>query len=216
MTGRDYPGFDIGDDTVIWRYQTFGRFQCVLDGRLYFAAAHQFDDSFEGAVTDAERAARVAAQARLFPTERSLQASILERMSAAFGELRRLTKINCWQATTHENVAMWERYTRSSPTGIAVKSTVGSVKRALREFRLRPEYGEEPIYVGRVKYLDYAVEPLGAHSMLDIFFRKRVEYRDESEVRLVLPLRGAEEFGVPVPRDGVIVDIDARTLVHEV
>jgi hypothetical protein len=211
---RDQPEFEAGDETVIWRYMPLRRFHDLLSGHLYFAAARQFDDPFEGAITDAERAWREQEAKRDFDDEDT--ESWLAGMSSAFAELRRLTKVNCWHAATGENVAMWERYLHEKNAGVAVRSTVGGLKEALHEFRLRPTYGEETIVVGRVRYIDFAAHEVIHRSMLEIFLYKRIEYRDEQEIRAILSLRMAEEFGVAVPPRGVHVGVDLAKLVDEV
>ena len=52
--------------------------------------------------------------------------------------------------------------------------------------------------------------------MLSIFLYKRIEYRDEHEIRALLSLRMATEFGVPIPGDGVTVGTDVDALINEV
>ena len=125
-----------------------------------------------------------------------------------------MTKINCWHARAHENVSMWERYCPRG--GVAVRSTVGRLKRALEDFRLDPRYGAEPIRIGRVKYLDYDADDFADGSMLGIFFHKRAAFEDESEVRAILSLRMAVEFGVPIPDAGVPVAVDLTELIDQV
>lgn len=213
MAGIDFRGFEAADDLVVWRYMSVDRLRNLLSGHLYFSAAQQFEDVFEGAITTAEQERRLLAARRIFPDDETMQASSVQLTSRAFKDLRRMTKISCWHAMPHENVAMWERY---SSTGVAVGSTVASLKRSLHEFRLEPEYGTEPIYVGRVRYLDYGVEDMSDSTMLGIFLHKRIEYRDESEVRALLSLRTAQEFGVPIPDSGVRVRIDLTELINEV
>jgi len=216
MTGVDYPGFEAGDETVIWRYMSFERFVDLLSGELYFAAAHQFDDEFEGAITQAAQEQRQMWARELYPDDADMQQSDLDGDSWAFAELRRLTKVSCWHARATENVAMWERYRSNTGAGVAVASTVGALKRSLQEFRLKPTYGEERIMVGRVHYIDYAHDHMTDSSMLGIFLYKRIEYEDEREVRALLSLRMAEEFAVPVPDDGAIVSVDPVELIHQV
>jgi len=203
------------DDTVIWRYMTVERFNDVVSGSLYFAAATQFDDVFEGSITEAQFARRRAQHARTFDVQHDVDAA-LASTSRAFAELRRLTKINCWHAAEHENVAMWERYLPKGTCGVAVRSTVGSLRSALLPFRLDPAYGEEGIVVRRVHYLDYSKDDFEDRSMEAPFFYKRIEFRDEQEVRAVLSLRMAEEFGVPIPEQGVFVGVDPQQLIDEV
>ncbi len=50
MPASDYEGFKLEDETVIWRYISLPRLRSLLVDGLYFAAAHQFDDTFEGAI----------------------------------------------------------------------------------------------------------------------------------------------------------------------
>jgi len=216
VTADDYPGFEAGDATVIWRYMSTKRFQDLLSGHLYFAAARQFDDDFEGAITEAQRKWRESDAGSVFPESEQLQASHLEALSHAFEDLRRMTKINCWHASAHENVAMWERYLPHNADGVAVRSTVGGVKHSIQEFRLQPSYGEEQIRVGLVHYIDYSTEEMIDRSMLGIFLHKRIEFRDEGEVRFLLSLRRAAEYGVPISDDGVMVQLDLDLMVDEI
>jgi len=203
------------DETVIWRYLSAERLRDVLSGSLYFAAATQFDDAFEGAITDAQFAKRRAQSERFLSAKRDVDAA-LQSTSRAFAELRRLTKISCWHASDHENVSMWERYLPKGTCGVAVRSTVGSLKSALLPFRLEPRFGEEGIVVRKVQYLDFSKDEFPEQSMEAPFFFKRIEYRDEQEVRAVLSLRMAEEFGVQVPDLGVSVGVDPGQLIAEV
>jgi hypothetical protein len=215
MAATDYPGFEAGDDTVIWRYMALPRYEELLAGRLYFAAARQFDDRFEGAVTQAQSEWRREEAARWADNDAERDRA-LASTSWAFAELRRLTKISCWHARSHENAAMWERYRREGTSTVAVRSTVAALKSSMKPFRLQPRYGEERIRIGAVQYLDYAREEMADRSMLGVFLHKRVEYSDESEVRALLALTMAEEFGVAVPELGVTVTVLPELLVHEV
>ena len=210
MAGIDCPKFEVDDETVIWRFMSVERFRQLLAGELYFASASQFGDPFEGAVTAKESRRRFEALGFSYPagTEPDTYPSM-----RAFEDLRRMVKINCWHAAPWENVQMWERYLRDGG-GVAVQSTVGALKAALRPFRLKPEYGEEQIRVGQVRYVDYANDEMQDRSMTDVFLHKRIEFSDESEVRAVVSLRVAAEFGVEIPNDGIIVAVDPRELIR--
>jgi hypothetical protein len=52
MAGVDFPTFETPDDTMIWRYMRLPAYHDLLRGELYFPAAHQFDDRFEGAINE--------------------------------------------------------------------------------------------------------------------------------------------------------------------
>lgn len=215
MVAIDYEQLSASDSQVIWRYMALERFEDLLDSRLYFAAAHQFEDAFEGAASASELARRRADAERVLPKDLGAQDDLLALESRAFEDLRRMTKVNCWHAAEHENVAMWDRYLRGK-AGVAVVSTVRRLKDCMHPFRLEPHYGEEPIVVGRVEYLDFDTEEMRDRSMLGTFLHKRREYRDEREVRALLSLRMASEFGVQIPADGVVVRVDPRTLADRV
>jgi hypothetical protein len=66
-----------------------------------------------------------------------------------------------------------------------------------------------------VRYIDYAREDMADCSMLGLFFHKRIEFHDECEVRALLSLRTAAEFGVPIPDDGLFVEADRNELIHQ-
>lgn len=215
MAGVDQAGFEAGDDTIIWRYTSVAWFESLLVEGLYFAAAQQFDDQFEGSITDAAQALRERCWPSLGPSDRVGQEWLEQQVSEAFGDLRRMTKISCWHALHHENAAMWDRYLGQN-AGVAIRSTVGSLKRALRDFRLRPEYGAEPIVVAKVRYIDYATEEMTDDSMLGIFLHKRLEFCYEREVRALLSLRVAVEFGISIPNGGLVVAVDHAELIDEV
>jgi len=208
MVGIDYEHFAAPNDLVIWRYMSLDRLQALVHGHLYFPSARQFSDPFEGAITDAERIKRL----RAVGVTRLSTGS--EGSIAAFEELRRLMKISCWYGSLHENIAMWERYGPMS--AVAVASSVESLKLSLHEFRLRPEYGEEEIKVGRVRYINYASDVMEYQSMEAHFMYKRIEFRDEQEIRALLSLRMTEEFGASVPELGVSVDLNPQELIHEI
>lgn len=193
------------------------RFESLLAEGLYFAAAAQFDDAFEGAITEAEETRRQLEAERMYPEDGEARDCVVKQLSGAFEDLRRMTMLSCWhESTGHENVAMWDRYVAPDTAGVAVVSTAHQLKASLLPFRLAPDYGEEPIVVGRVRYIDYANETMDDRTMLGIFMHKRIEYRDEREVRAILSLRMADEFGVAIPNGGAFVDVDLAVLISEV
>jgi hypothetical protein len=216
MAAIDCACFEAAETTVIWRYMSAARLRDLLGGGLFFAAASQFDDQFEGAVTQAEQVVRRQTATRMFPDDEPAQAEMLSGLSDAFEDLRRMTKISCWHARPEENIAMWERYRPTSGEALAIRSTVGALKQSLRDFRLKPHYGSETIRVGAVRYIDYATDTMSDGSMLGIFLHKRLEYSDEHEIRALLSLRMAAEFGVQIPDGGVSVPIDPQIMIDEI
>ena len=83
---RQFWGDAENTDEPLWRYFKTHRFVEFLESsQLYFAAATQFEDDFEGAV---------AVQSPEYKVDPRY--SQMEFAEKAVFELKRLTKINCW------------------------------------------------------------------------------------------------------------------------
>ncbi|HNS19398.1 MAG TPA: DUF86 domain-containing protein [Sedimentisphaerales bacterium] len=178
--------FDVNLD-IVW--------QTVTEDLPHFPSARQFEDPFEGAV---------AVLAHDFPTDPRYPD--LDYPDRAFEELRRLTKINCWHCADYESAAMWKLYA-SNRMGVAVRTSAERLRTALQPFRLAPRFGEEEPYWGRVRYVDLHTERLRV-GMEHRFFYKHRAFEWEREFRVVISLRMAEEWAVPVPADGIDVPFD--------
>ncbi|WP_224101868.1 DUF2971 domain-containing protein [Paraburkholderia caribensis] len=188
----------------IWRYFKPSRFHDFMTtGELYFASARQFQDPFEGAVA-------------VLPPGFPVDPRYTEREGSerAFEELRRLTKISCWHRASYESDAMWQLYA-GAWKGVAIRTTPGRIAKAAKPFRLNPEYGQEDLWAGYVRYVDLLKERLRV-SMLDRFWYKHMAFSWEREFRLAISLRMAEEYGVKVPEDGIKVQFDVSQLVDRI
>jgi hypothetical protein len=75
---------------------------------------------------------------------------------------------------------MWKLYT-SGNDGIAISSTVGRLKSALRDF-------SDDFLIGRVRYIDHLKADDDDISAYTPVFRKRLSYEHEREVRDVISL----------------------------
>jgi hypothetical protein len=206
---REFAGFELSRDsgTKVWRYMALDRFQALLQSRaLYFASARQFTDHYEGAISRLDNQRRIALSA---------YAGADGHISNAFEQLRRLTKISCWHMSAHESEAMWRLYVAEGK-GVAIQSTIARLAASFSSFRLDPSYGEETIWLGAVRYLDYRTTELPDRSMLGRFFCKRRSFSHEAEMRAVVSLRQAEEFAVQVPENGILVGVDLERLIERV
>jgi hypothetical protein len=138
-----------GDETF-WRYFRADRFIDAITNRtLYFASAREFEDRFEGAT------------AVVPPRPVDPRFDLMDGENRAFEQLRRLTKVSCWNRGQCESEAMWKLYA-SGRKGVAVRTTAGRLAASLRAFRLAPEYGEEEPVWGNVRYVDLAAVRLRA------------------------------------------------------
>jgi hypothetical protein len=100
--------------------------------------------------------------------------------------------------------------------GIAIQSTIGRLQSSFLPYRLKPEYDEESLQMGKVKYIDYGNDVMDDKSMLARFFYKRKSFSYEREVRVVVSLRMAEEFGVNIPEKGIFVGANLKQLISAV
>ena len=199
----------IGDQSLdmaepLWRYFKTDRFLDLLQSsHLYFAAARQFEDPFEGAV---------AVLPPGFPVDPRY--ADLDSHERAFEQLRRLTKVSCWHRATYESDAMWQLYA-GSRKGVAIRTNAKRIQAAAKPFRLQPEYGHEDLWAGNVNYVDLLKERLRVN-MMDRFWFKHMAFSWEREFRLAVSVRMAEEYGVQVPELGVQVDFDVSQLVDRI
>jgi hypothetical protein len=153
-----------GDETL-WRYFRADRFIDAITNRtLYFASAREFEDRFEGATAIVQ------------PRPIDARFDLIDSSDQAFEELRRLTKISCWNRGHCESEAMWKLYA-SERKGVAVRTTASRLAASLLPFRLAPEYGEEEPEWGSVRYVDLTAVRLQV-GMLERFVFQALCFRE--------------------------------------
>jgi len=161
------------DDSILWRYMDFAKFIDLLENsRLWFARADLLDDPREGDLTEAE-----VSQIR-----HSAPADLAEANITAFRKLRRENFVNCW-TTSGESMAMWDLYARGS-AGVAIKSTVGGLKRAIVD-------AQDRVFIGVVEYLDWRTDTPWRNNVLSQYVRKDFGFAHEKEVRMIIWAAGS-------------------------
>ena len=183
------------ENTVVWRYMDFAKFVEMLETRtLWFARLDQLEDPLEGTHTDAE----------LARIKKSLGKSKAKSLIKIFRYARRELFVSCWHAGSAESLAMWDLYGKSSGI-VAIKSTVGRLREAAVTC-------SEPVFVSRVKYIDWSDAP-GLDNVLVACSRKDLSYRHESEVRVII-------FGMAAERNkgklGISLPVSLNRLITEV
>lgn len=202
---RNATGEEIDQDEHLWRYFKTERFTELLEtSELYFAAARQFQDRFEGATAVLPPDAYVDPR---YP----LDGEMGER---AFEQLRRLTKISCWHRSSYESDAMWQLYA-GAWKGVAIRTTPRRLCEAAATFRLEPHHKGEDLWGGSVKYVDLLQERLRVNSIAR-FWHKHMAFSWEREFRLGISLTSAEEFGAVVPEQGIKVPFNLELLVDSI
>jgi hypothetical protein len=94
---------------------------------------------------------------------------------------RDYTLINRWSISSVESYPLWKIYLGGSKSGVAMRSTVSKLKKAIDG---RSDSFNEDIFVGRVNYKDYIPEPkLTRFNLITI---KNAFYKSEEEMRLFI------------------------------
>lgn len=176
MPFQPHPNFKTPDDAaVLWRYMYFAKFIDLLETKsLWLCRLDLLDDPREGLYTDLE----------------------LERLSKysdgrarAAERDRSLGFVSCWRRCAGESMAMWDLY-GAGGRGVAVKTTVGSLKSAIAGF-------EQTLYIGRVRYVPWKKYDEDTGNVLALYVRKTEAYGHEREVRLVFWSTTTEPIWVP-------------------
>jgi hypothetical protein len=203
------------DFASIWRYTTWGRLCDILVRRaLFFARATTFNDPWEGSFPeeqfDPDRVEE--SWAHTAPFNEKTRAELHQRLLAHRDNMeanRHTNAVSCWHMSGEESDSHWRIYGHSDE-GVAIRSSVGHLKKALEMFK------ERSVFIGQVEYG-------GDNIKIDSGFRpivhKRSAFRHDQEVRAIVWEQESEPGGRPKPtfgEKGTYVDIDVGTLVQEV
>lgn len=118
--------------------------------------------------------------------------------------------INCWHASQHESLAMWNYYCKG-PGSVAIKSSVEKIKKAFT-------FTQHPVIIGKVQYFDNYSDETVCENTLPYILRKPLSYSFESEVRLITTpvlaaINGTSEM---INNDGAAVFANIKELVDEI
>jgi hypothetical protein len=209
---QEHPVFDraIDPDAPVWRYFDLAKFTAFLQQRaLFFARADLLGDPLEGSFTQAYAAQREALIGN--PPEgrtSQIQEEIFRHNERIFATDPKTIFVSCWHLGDHESMAMWRGY-GGGPYGVAIRSTFDRLDRSIPDMVENP-YRSEPVFVGRVRYIDYT--SLADHlphefNVYGRFMCKSVAYRDEREVRAVFTDFSTHMNAVPPPGYAVPVEL---------
>lgn len=204
------------NDTTIWRYMSFSRFEQLLNsGKLYLARIDQFSDFNEGAMTKATKN-------RHDEELRTQGASDLSGLLPWFHLFlnRKYWYASCWNCNDIESNLLWRSYGTPKIDDkfqfkVAIRSTVGKLLEAVNR---------EDIYLGKVNYLDFESDDpfVGQDSIQSgaLVYIKQKEYQDEKEIRLGFENNSSMVGGIlanlPETPKGITIDIELDKLIDEI
>ena len=204
-------------DSKLWRYMDFTKFISLLDLQsLFFVRGDKLDDPFEGSFPKVNSPVRPHLFGKDVPEQMLKEAS--QAIIDIFKKARPSILVNCWHENEYESAAMWKLYARDND-GIAVRTN-------FRHFT-ESFIGEEEIYVGKVKYIDFGSPsppddednlPLG--NVHHPFMYKRPHFEYEHEVRATVTSTLQLVLGDDAPPyyvgSGIYEKVDLDKLVEEI
>lgn len=182
-------------------------------GALFFSLVGDMEDNYEGFIYPIPSA------------ERSDPDGVARSGLALVSATIRTSLISCWTESEYESNLMWEKY--AGEEGVAIRTTFQGLKDSFTCVE------KDKAVFGQVTYVDYKdeVRRLGTAPL----YHKRMEYREENELRIALPgppfdrekhisyLQGSNLMDVNIPLDpdvaeqrGRYVPVDLGILVKEV
>jgi hypothetical protein len=194
------------NDAKLWRYLDLSRFlDLVTQKVLYFSRLREFDDKWEGVITQEQAESWFALQTEWGLKNGGNVEQTSKEIKQALIKTNDHFRVSCWHQNEAESVAMWKLYTRGSG-GVAIQTTSERLATSLTS--------EVMLLRGKVQYIDRA-RPLNANILFPSFseqliadaFRKRLSFRHENEVRLVYFDTGL---------DGGKVSVDTNRLIERI
>jgi hypothetical protein len=182
--------------TRIWRYMDFAKFVSFLERRaLFFAQLSTLSDPFEGAFAKANLTRRGIMQPGA-ANERYLRDPVFSR--------NRTVVVNCWHLGHHESVALWRQYA-SANASVCVQSTYRRLRQSIPD-----------VDIGRLRYIDYGLQPVPETHMALPLLHKRVAFSHERELRAFMFLSTRFYDGVEEAVGGYWRDVDLDVLIQRI
>jgi hypothetical protein len=190
---KAHPEFELPPtDSVVWRYMEIEKFRSLISERaLYFRRIDLLDDPFEGSLPNGNRGSQISqeydSRGKMVDYYRTQGINVTrEILNEMYGKpisgpsvlerFRRIHFVNCWHINEHESVAMWSLYLKTGK-GIAIKTNMHNLINCLNT--------EIDIHIGKVKYVDYRIDKLPEHNVLNFLMSKQIQYQHENELRML-------------------------------
>lgn len=179
------------DETIIWKYLDLSKFlDLLLSNRMFMARSDKFEDQFEGTFSE--------------PTYEEIKKLLADNPEYldAYKSKRKNIVISSWHANWYESYAMWQVFTKNNE-GLAIQSTIGSLKKAMIEPRADQ-------FIGEVNYIDYKKEHIPFDDDFFPFLFKRKSFQYEHEVRVITDVTHLDMS----VNEGVKVLIDINQMIE--
>jgi hypothetical protein len=179
MHDKTHPSFvpPENENARIWRYMDYPKFISLLDKRgLFFAKVMAFADPYEGTIPKHNQTESHHEDGNI-PLHDVVEAELKRR--------RPIALINSWHINEYESAAMWDLYSKRN-AGIAIQSTYRRLSKSL------DTNNEDTVYIGKVAYIDFDSEWIGAENIYQPFLTKRKSFEHEQELRAITDLPSSD------------------------
>lgn len=181
-------------DTVVWKYLDLSKFlDLLLSHKLFMSRSDKFEDQYEGTFSEPT-----------FEEIKKLSADNPEFL-AYYKTHREKVAVSSWHINEYESFAMWQIFTASSE-GLAIRSTVGRLQKAVQ-----PEQ-HYPQYIGEVNYIDYKKEYIPFDDAFFPFLFKRKSFQYEREIRIITDVTPHDM----TLNDGLKIAVDIHQLIDKI
>ncbi|AWG27156.1 DUF2971 domain-containing protein [Flavobacterium kingsejongi] len=181
-------------DTIVWKYLDLSKFlDLVLSRKLFMSRSDKFEDQYEGTFSEPsfEEVKKIAEKNPTFLDY--------------YKKHRKNVVISSWHINEYESFAMWQIFTQNSE-GLAIQSTVGRIKEALK---LETHYKQ---YIGEVNYIDYKKEHTPFENNFFPFLFKRKSFQYEREIRIISDL-SRQKITI---NEGLKINVDINLLIEKI
>lgn len=204
------------DNSVIWRYMDYPKFQSMLQkNSIFFSRADKQTDDFEGEYPG-DMLKKLEKRLGTVPSD--------DGKSYTFKQWHTQKEIpsrllSCWNVNRHESPKSWSAYTTTTTKeSIAIRSTIGKLKGC---FTIKGN--DEPVvWIGEIRYGDEENRLPDSYHKWDVnyflypFFAKRERYRWENEVRATVNLSRKKQLGLNHSPNGCFIKADLRVLIDSI
>jgi hypothetical protein len=204
------------DETPVWRYFTLAKMlDFVTSKALFLSRADLLNDAFEGSFTSGSLAGFLAETGSIFT----------DGLLALSQWVPCRSFVSCWHLSTGESAALWQVY-GGRDGALAIRSTVGALRRAFPESHESTPDTLVHQTVRRMQYIDYAHEHPYINDLAGPLSYKRHAFSYEQEIRVirqVLPTRPSPRpdqpdgksivMGSPPTERGIHAQVDVADLV---
>jgi len=203
-------------NSLVWRYMDLDKFTRLLENQsLYFCNAKRLSDQYEVTIPRSTVQIWRKQLAGVGYSPEDIENEIDIRLNGwQYGAMKDLTLINCWSVSPHESYALWKIYLGNKPEGVAIRSTLGRLKSAIRSGK---DPYTETLYMGKVQYRNHLKSD--ELSRFSIVTTKKTFYKFEEELRLFILNSPLSEGGNAPAYDialGRNVKVDLERLIQRV